>query len=56
MKHANVMVNQGDPYGDQGKGHLRIVSACFAKDEDAALRFNRIKDALTQLAHEKGIC
>ena len=32
------------------------VNILFAKDEDAALRFNRIKDALTQLAHEKGIC
>lgn len=55
MKHANVMVNQGDPYGSQGKGHLRIVTACFAKDEDAALRFTRIRDALTRLAEEKGL-
>ncbi len=55
MKHANVMVNQGNPYGEQGKGHLRIVTACFAKDEDAVLRFERIKAALTQLAKEKGI-
>ena len=55
MKHANVMVNQGNPYGEQGKGHLRIVTACFAKDEDAVIRFERIKAALTELAREKGI-
>ncbi|MBR7040907.1 MAG: pyridoxal phosphate-dependent aminotransferase [Clostridia bacterium] len=55
MKHANIMVNQGNPYGEQGKGHLRIVTACFAKDEDAVARFERIKAALTQLAKEKGI-
>ena len=42
-------------YGEQGAGHLRIVTACFAKDEDAVLRFERIKAALTRLAKEKGI-
>ena len=55
MKHAMVMVNQGDPYGEQGKGHLRIVTACYAEDEEAAVRFERIKAALTELAKEKGI-
>ena len=55
MEHAKIMVNQGTPYGAQGAGYLRIVTACFAKDEDAVLRFTRIKDALTQLAKEKGI-
>ena len=55
MKHANVMVNQGDPYGSQGKGHLRIVTACFAEDEVARTYFEKIRDALTDLAREKGI-
>ncbi len=55
MEHAKIMVNQGNPYGIQGKGHIRIVTACFAKDEDAILRFRRIKDALTQLAKKRGI-
>ena len=55
MEHANVMVNQGVPYGKQGEGYIRIVTACFAKDEDAAPRFERIKAALTQLAKEKGL-
>ena len=55
MKHAKVMVNQGNPYGEQGKGHLRIVTACYAKDEDAAARFESIRAALTELAKEKGV-
>ena len=40
---------------DVGEGWLRIVTACFASDEDAAVRFERIKAALTRLAKEKGI-
>ena len=55
LEHAKIMVNQGTPYGKQGEGHIRIVTACFAKDEDAVLRYERIKAALTQLAKEKGI-
>lgn len=52
---ANIMVNQGSAYGDQGAGHIRIVSACFARDEDAAQRLERIAALLTQMAREKGI-
>ncbi len=55
MKKANIMVNQGKQYGLNGEGHIRIVTACFAKDEDAIIRFERIKSALTELAKEKGI-
>lgn len=55
MKDAKIMVNQGTPYGSQGEGHIRIVTACFAKDEDAAERFGRIRRVLTQMAAEKGI-
>lgn len=55
-EHANIMVNQGTPYGAQGEGHIRIVTACYADDKDAAKRFQDIKTALTQLAKQKGIC
>lgn len=55
MEHAKIMVNQGTPYGEEGKGHIRIVTACFAKDEDAIIRFEKIKKVLTDLAKEKGI-
>lgn len=55
LKHAKILVNEGDMYGSQGKGHIRIVSACFMDDDDAMDAFNRIKDALIQLGKEKGI-
>lgn len=54
-KHAKVLVNQGTPYGEQGENHIRIVTACFKKEQDAVRRFMRIKEALTQLAREKDI-
>lgn len=53
MRDARIMVNQGSPYGDQGKGHIRIVTACFSSDEDARLRFQRIRDTLLAMAREK---
>ena len=52
---AKIMVNEGTPYGAQGAGHIRIVTACFLKDEDAILRFERIREVLTSMAKEKGI-
>ena len=55
MEHAKIMVNQGTPYGEQGAGFIRIVTACFAKDEDAVQRFERIKAAFTELARQKGL-
>lgn len=55
MEYANIMVNQGTPYGSMGEGHIRIVTACFADDAEAAEKFHNIKNALTQLAKEKGI-
>lgn len=55
MSDAMIMVNQGTPYGSQGKGHLRIVTACFASDEDAMARFQRIRKVLLEMAKEKGL-
>ena len=53
--NANIMVNQGTPYGEQGRGHIRIVSACFADDAEAVKSFERIRCALADMAKEKGI-
>ena len=53
MRDARIMVNQGTPYGDQGKGHIRIVTACFSSDEAARLRFQRIRDTLLAMVQEK---
>lgn len=55
MEHAKIMVNQGTPYGAEGEGWLRIVTACFARDEDALARYDRIRTALCGLARKKGV-
>lgn len=55
LKEAKILVNEGTPYGSQGEGYIRIITACFNKDEDAINAFNRIKVALTNLAKEKNI-
>ncbi len=55
LREAKVLVNEGTPYGKCGEGYIRIVHGCF-RDENRALNaYNRIKDALTRLAKEKGI-
>jgi aspartate/methionine/tyrosine aminotransferase len=56
MQDARILVNQGGPYGQQGEGHIRIVTACFSDDEAAAERFRRIRDVLVSMGKEKGIC
>lgn len=50
---AKILINEGSPYGEQGKGHIRIVSACFASDEDARNRLLRIRKVLLAMAAEK---
>jgi len=55
LQEANVLVNAGSAYGEQGKGFLRIVTGVFADDTRAEAAFNRIKTALTKLAEQKSI-
>ena len=55
LEHANVLVNPGDQYGEHGEGYVRLVYAAFADDDRAASVFARIRDALTELAREKGV-
>lgn len=55
MREAKIMVNQGEPYGTQGSGFIRIVVACFADDHEAQERFIRIKQVLDKRAQELGI-
>lgn len=55
IKEANVIVNEGTPYGKQGEGYLRVIHGAY-KDENKLMEaLNRIKIALTKLAKEKGI-
>lgn len=55
MTNARILVSPGSSYGGQGEGFLRIVTGCFVHEQDAVLRFERIRDALTRLAQAKGI-
>jgi aspartate/methionine/tyrosine aminotransferase len=55
MRDARILVNQGGPYGLQGEGHIRIVTACFSDDEAATERFHRIRDVLESIGKERGL-
>lgn len=55
LEEAEILVNSGSPYGEQGEGYIRIVTTCFKDDQKAINAINRIKSALTKLAYKKGI-
>lgn len=55
LEHALVSVNDGNAYGQQGEGHIRVVFGCLRSDEELYDAFDRMEKALTQLASEKGI-
>lgn len=55
-EHALVSINSGLPYGEQGRGHIRIVHGVFASDEDLEAAILRMREALLKLSKEKGIC
>lgn len=54
LREARVLVNEGEPYGERGAGHLRIVHACF--DEPRAVdALTRIAAVLRGLASARGL-
>lgn len=55
-EHALVSINAGAPYGEQGKGHIRIVHGVFSNDEALEQAILRMREALVKLAEEKGLC
>lgn len=55
LKHARVVVNEGPPYGPEGEGYIRIVHGCFKEEDRAVAAYKRIRQALTQLAGERGL-
>lgn len=52
---AKVSVNVGTPYGENGKGYIRIVHGVLGNKEDFQKAILRIQQALIQLGLEKGI-
>lgn len=55
LEHARVSVNDGNAYGRQGEGYIRVVFGCLASDEALYDAFRRMAEAFTRLAAEKGI-
>lgn len=55
-EHALVAINSGAPYGEQGKGHIRIVHGVFSSNEMLEKAILRMREALQNLAKEKGLC
>lgn len=51
---AFVAINSGEPYGNQGTGHIRIVNGVLNEDQlrEAVIR---MRNALIKLAEKKGI-
>jgi len=50
LEVAHISVNEGDAYGTQGVGHLRLVHGCYRDDAKALAVFQRLANALTQLS------
>ena len=55
LEEAKVACNDGSAYGNQGKGHLRLIIGCYWEDEKAFDAINRMAEALKKLARSKGI-
>lgn len=53
LSEARILVNTGEPYGEQGAGHIRIVHGCFNDDDKAADAYARIRAALIKLGAQK---
>jgi aspartate/methionine/tyrosine aminotransferase len=52
-KEANVIVNDGSLYGENGRGYLRIVFGCYKDDDVLYEALDRMKNALSRLAMQK---
>lgn len=51
IEDAAIAVNQGEPYGAGGVGHIRLVHGCFRDDDKATAVLTRLADSLAKLAH-----
>jgi aspartate/methionine/tyrosine aminotransferase len=53
LDNAQVVVNEGTPYGPGGEGYLRIVHGCYRDETVVETVLRRIRDALLKLSVEK---
>lgn len=55
-EHALVAINSGTPYGQEGRGHIRIVHGVFSDNQALTEAVVKMRIALFRLAREKGLC
>lgn len=55
-EHALVSINSGAPYGEEGKGHIRIVHGVFSDNQALEEAVGKMRTALFRLAGEKVLC
>ena len=55
LEHAKVALNIGTPYGEQGRGHLRIVQGAIGSDEEIEKVLTRMRSALLELSKTRGL-
>lgn len=55
IKEANVVFNEGTPYGSQGEGYLRVIHGAYKDEDKLREALERVKTVLVKLAAEKGI-
>ena len=55
LEHAKVALNIGTPYGNEGRGHLRIVQGAIGSDEEMEQVLIRMRGALLELSKTRGL-
>lgn len=55
IEEAKVFVNSGNCYGSMGEGYIRLVQGCYRDDETIEAIMRRIRAALINKSHEKGL-
>jgi len=55
VREAKVSVNVGTPYGEQGRGHIRVVHGVLGDENDLRDALTRMRKALFKRAEERGL-
>jgi aspartate/methionine/tyrosine aminotransferase len=55
VREAKVAINIGTQYGEQGRGHVRIVHGVLGDDRELENALTRMREALVKLGRTKGL-
>lgn len=55
LQDARTSVNSGEPYGESGRGHLRIVHGCYRDPAELTAALEDIAASLHRLAQRRGL-